>query len=122
MSAPLAARPADLLADARAIVAREGVAVGVWPRAGSLLARQALETALDAFWRGRELGLDRASTHAQLLCLPTYVGPDAAREASWAWWSLTRACHYHPYELPPTAAELEPLFAAVERVLVRLAR
>lgn len=60
--------------------------------------------------------------HAQLLCLPTYLGAEPARETSWTWWSLTRACHHHPYELPPTGAELELLFGSVERVLSRLER
>ncbi len=111
----------ELLEEARRLAAREGVAVGIWPRAASLLARQALEEALDRFWRDRALALDGASTHAQLLCLPSYAGRQVADETSWAWWSLTRACHHHPYELAPTATELEPLFATVERLVARLA-
>ncbi len=116
------ADPRELLSDARALTAARGVAVGVWPRAAALLARQALEGALDGFWQRRDLGLDDTSTHAQLLCLPTYLGAAPAREASWTWWSLTRACHHHPYELPPTSAELELLFATVDQLLTTLER
>ena len=45
---------------------------------------------------------------AQLAALPVYLrDPDLAGRVSYSWWALTRASHYHHYELPPTAAELE---------------
>jgi hypothetical protein len=37
-----------------------------------------------------------------------------------AWAALTHACHYHPYELPPTAEELERWLDAVEAVITEL--
>jgi hypothetical protein len=81
---------------------------GLWPRAAALLGRQALEEALDEFWSQNAPGMERASTTCQLLCLPAYL-PDRqlAGKAAHAWAALTRACHHHPYELPPTAEELD---------------
>jgi hypothetical protein len=50
----------------------------------------------------------------QLICLRSYLGdaPLAAR-AGHAWSALRRACHHHPYELAPTAFELDSWFAVV---------
>lgn len=83
---------------------------GIWPRASGLLARQALETALDDYWRRHAPGLERCSMRAQLLCLPSYLHGDGAdglaERTAYAWIRLSRACHQHVYELPPTAAEL----------------
>jgi hypothetical protein len=107
---------------ARELAGRSGVMAGVWPRAASLLARQSLEAAMADFWVRRGLDLGSTSTRAQLLCLPAYAGAETARQTSWTWWSLTRSCHYHPYELPPTTAELDGTFDAVDALLGRLAR
>lgn len=79
---------------------------GLWPRAAALLARQALETALDEFWRTKGLALDGCGTRPQLLCLREYVGAEMAGRVHEAWARLTHACHHHPYELAPTAADL----------------
>jgi hypothetical protein len=83
---------------------------GIWPRASGLLARQALETALDEYWRRHAPGLELCSMRAQLLCLPSYLHGDGAdrlaERTGYAWIRLSRACHQHVYELPPTAAEL----------------
>lgn len=79
---------------------------GVWPRAAALLARQALESALDDFWALEAPGVDKASTRAQLLCLRDYADEQTAERAAHAWYALTRACHHHAYDLPPTGAEL----------------
>jgi hypothetical protein len=83
---------------------------GIWPRASGLLARQALEIALDDYWRRHAPGLELCSMRAQLLCLPSYLHGDGAdgvaERTAYAWIRLSRACHQHVYELPPTAAEL----------------
>jgi hypothetical protein len=42
----------------------------------------------------------------QLICLPAYLEPRLARDASYTWAALSSACHYHQYDLAPTAAEL----------------
>ena len=94
---------------------------GIWPRAGALLARQALETALDDYWRQHAPGLERCSMRAQLLCLPSYLhgddGDDLAERTAYAWIRLSRACHQHAYELPPTAAELAGWIDIVDEVV-----
>jgi hypothetical protein len=41
---------------------------------------------------------------------------EAARDASYAWSALSRACHHHAYELPPTASELRALIDLTRRV------
>ena len=111
--------PESLLAAARELVEQpRGATTGLWPRAAALLARRALEDALDALWARRAPGLERASARAQLTCLPDYL-PDRelAAETAYAWAALSRACHHHAYELGPTAEELRAHFAAVERLL-----
>jgi hypothetical protein len=56
----------------------------------------------------------------QLLCLPGFLADhELAGRAAHAWSALTRACHHHPYELPPTAEELNRWFDAVEAVIKR---
>jgi len=42
---------------------------------------------------------------------------DLVGRAAHAWIALTHACHYHPYELPPTAEELDRWLDAVEAVI-----
>ncbi len=98
---------AEVVAAARNLMERtDPSTAGLWPRATALLARQALESALDDFWKVRE----QCSMKAQLLCLPYYLqapspksqADDLAQRVSYAWAGLSRACHQHPYELPPT--------------------
>lgn len=88
---------------------------GLWPRAAALLIRQALEEAVDAYWTARQLPLDSLPTQAQLVCL-RMMTPDGtpAAQLHEAWGSLSRACHHHPYELAPTAAELAAWIDVVE--------
>jgi hypothetical protein len=81
---------------------------GLWSRAASLLGRQALESALDDLWRGKRSGIEAANMRTQLLCLPSFLGDEEfAGRVAHSWGALTRACHQHPYELAPTAQELE---------------
>ena len=61
---------ADLLREARTLLDKPpSAAPGLWERAAVLLARQALEEALDGFWANRSPDLRQASMRAQLLCL-----------------------------------------------------
>ena len=90
---------------------------GCWARASALLARQSLETAMDDLWRKRSPLVRQCSTTAQLLVLPSYLrDQEAARDASYAWGALSRACHHHAYELAPTASELRSLIKLTRRV------
>lgn len=113
---------ADLLRAARSLMSAGATQLhGCWPRAVALLGRQALEGALDDMWAQRAPGVQQASRTAQLLCLSTYLeGPELVRGVRYAWHALSRACHHHAYELPPTAVELDGMLAATER-LVRVA-
>jgi hypothetical protein len=111
---------AALLTAAREILHRsDGATAGVWPRASALMARQSLEAALDDFWQSRAPAEARhcahVSTHAQLLCLRRYINDgDLAGRVAWAWSGLSRACHHHAYDMPPSATELEAWMAVVE--------
>ena len=95
---------------------------GIWPRATALLTRQALEAALDDLWRRRAPGLELCSARAQLLCLPSYLHGDEelAERVSYTWAGLSRACHQHPYELPPTSSELIGWIEVVEQLVAHL--
>ena len=93
--------PTETLAVAQQLLERpDARTAGLWPRAAALLARQALEETLDAFWRSRNLPLGGVPTRSQLICLGHYL------EDEHAWNSLNRACHHHAYEVAPTAEEL----------------
>ncbi len=101
--------PEELLAAARHLIERPDAATaGVWPRAAALLARQALEQAMASLWAAepQAAGLSESSMRSQLLCLTAYLDPDTATRAAYLAAALSRACHYHPYELAPTAPEL----------------
>ena len=107
-----------LTAKARGLAGRgEDAATGLWPRAAAALARQALELALRELWRHRAHGVEDCSMRAQLLCLGEYLrDEELAAAARQAWGALSRACHHHPYELPPAAGELRHWIGEVERL------
>ena len=108
--------------EARLLLQRaQGSYPGVWPRAVALLARQALELAVHEALRRRAPGAERASIRARMLCLPSYVSTATAHDAYFLWGTLSRACHQHPYELAPTAQELEDWLSGVEVVTERIA-
>jgi hypothetical protein len=98
----------EILASARQLLDRSSADTrGLWPRASVLLQRQALEVALKTYWSAKARGVEECSTRAQFLCLGTYLGNEpVARRAHQVWAALSRAAHFHPYELPPTRAEL----------------
>jgi hypothetical protein len=112
--------PADLLAAARDLLEPPALgSVGGWPRAVTLLTRQALETALDEFWAASPAtaGLAACSNKTQLTCLRAYLQPAIARQINYVWAALSSACHYHPYDLAPTAGELDGWIGAVTTLL-----
>jgi hypothetical protein len=110
--------PAELADAAERVLVDPGdVLFGCWARASALLTRQSLEAAMDLLWRTRAPLVVQCSMSAQLLVLPSYLrDQEAARDASYAWSALSRACHHHAYELPPTASELRSLIALTRRV------
>lgn len=94
---------------------------GRWPRISALLARQALEESLGRLWTSRAPGAESASYRGQLLCLREFLGDaELASRVSYTWSALSRACHYHAYELPPSVHELEDLFTTVEQLVQRV--
>ena len=91
--------------------------IGIWPRAAAILARQALETALDQFWLNVAPGVQDASARAQLICLAEYIAPELASRIRYTWYGLSVACHHHAYELPPTAEELRSWLSDITSLL-----
>ncbi|MBA3885552.1 MAG: hypothetical protein H0X67_07440 [Acidobacteria bacterium] len=98
----------ELLAESRRMLGRASSGTsGLWPRAAVLLARQSLEVALKTYWSAKAPGVEECSTRAQFLCLGMYVADEPlARRGALVWTALSRAAHFHPYELPPTHQEL----------------
>ncbi len=110
--------PEELLAGAdRLLGTATASTTGVWPRAVALLLRHALEEALRRYWQARKPQLAHCPPHAQALCLESYADPDTARRWSATWAGLSRACHYHGYELAPTQGELCAWRDDVDRVI-----
>jgi hypothetical protein len=110
--------PAEQLQWARHLLDHGGAATaGVWPRASALLARHALEQLLEEFWSPIAPSLVATrNVRAQLIALRGYAPVSAsASPVSAAYAGLCRGCHHHPYELPPTRAELDWLIGTVER-------
>ena len=118
MSATVEQTPTDLLLMALQLLrTSDNHTAGLWPRASALLARQALELKLRHLWCALAPGLEDASFRTQLLCLPEFLGnDDLAEQISLTWWALSRVCHYHPYELSPTVAELSGWFGTIQEL------
>lgn len=101
----------------------DAATAGVWPRASALLARHALEELLEEFWAVHSPPLVHANKRAQVVALRGY--PEVAASVTslrMAHGLLSAACHHHPYELPPTRAELDGLIATVEGFAVVVAK
>jgi hypothetical protein len=95
----------------------------LWPLAAANLTRQALEAGVDRVWTGPRAGMVDACQKAQMVCLPTFLGDRRlAGDVYTAWCALSNACHAHPYDLAPTAAELRDWTAVVERLLTTTSR
>lgn len=115
--------PTELLNAARETLDRTGgLVAALWPRAAAILARQALETALRELWMSRPdyEGLASCSMRSQLASLMEVVGPETGARANFVWSALSEACHYHPYELAPTAGELRHWIDEVEAVVLAI--
>ena len=112
--------PKELLDAARPILGHTGgLAPALWPRAAAILARHALESAVRDMWTSRPgyESLAQSSMRAQLISLIDIIDPSAAARASFVWSALSEACHYHPYELAPTAGELSHWIDEVEQIV-----
>lgn len=112
--------PAQLLAAAEQLLARPAKADLAWPRAAALLARQALEQSLDAYWQAKGMSLAQLATGPQLICLADYLDDRSLGErVRHAWGALSDACHHHAYELAPCAGELRGWIATVRELVHR---
>lgn len=96
-----------------------GMVPALWPRSAAILGRQALEGAVREIWQRHRDTWEMAerSMRSQLIGLPAVVEPDTAARIRFVWGALTEACHYHPYELAPTAGELAHWLDEVEEIL-----
>lgn len=114
--------PSELIAAARELLSDSTSGAGGWPRMAALLTRQALEKALNEFWETHPntSGLSRCTRKSQLTCLPFYLDPVTAREVTYLWAVLSEACHYHVYELAPTASELTRWIDTVSRLVAAM--
>ena len=65
-------------------------------------------------------GVEWLNMRTQLNCARLYLPAATASDLSYLWHSLSRATHYHPYELDPTRDELSTLLAQCERLLKEL--
>jgi len=111
----------DPLELAGIVVRREGpTLIGVWPRAAALLARQAVEDAMTRVLAVRAPGAERCANRPRLLCLREYVPDVLAERTAFLWATLSRACHHHPYELSPTADEINAWIAEAKSVVDEL--
>ena len=88
-----------------------------WERIAAFLIRTALESAVSQRWAGPVAEMRWAPISTQLICLPRYLDPDLARSVHATWAQLSTACHAHPYELPPTVAELHRWIDVVAQLL-----
>jgi hypothetical protein len=108
----------DLLAAAKGLVHSSGPALSaVRVRASALLARQVLEDAVGRYWLNRTPAMRDCPTSAQLRCVEVYSRDgSAAKCALHLWATLSRACHHHPYDLAPSAAEVLAVLHTLETV------
>jgi hypothetical protein len=79
------------MAAAMELITRPDAAIaGVWPRTAALLARQALEEAVDSHWTAKTetAPLCHASMRSQLICLPAYLDRGLAHQVAYTWAAL----------------------------------
>jgi len=83
-----------------------------------------MEQTVRTFWEALPdtAGLAFAAMRSQLICLPFYLDVATADQVTYTWAALSRACHYHPYELAPIATELTGWIDDVESLVTEIAR
>jgi hypothetical protein len=92
------------------------IPVGTWGRAVAVLARQAMERALDDFWRVADPSMvGIRNTRASFVCLRSVWPGDEAASAYYSWQLLSRACHYQSYDVEPSADEIAGLLDGAQR-------
>jgi hypothetical protein len=83
--------------------------------------RLALEDALRELWLRTHPAVADVSMRAQMISLRVFdsLDPSARARADHLWACLSRAGHYHSYELSPTAAELRGWHADVSDLVTQ---
>lgn len=115
----MAAEAKDVLASARAVLAGTlTVPPAQATRTAALLGRVALERLVTDDCSRIGLGT-RPTMRAKLICVRVLVDAERGRLASVAWAGLSNACHYHAYELAPTADEVAHLLDLIDRLKER---
>ena len=114
----------ELLREARALLDHPpSSAPDLWERAAVLLARQALEEALDRFWASRSPDLLQASMRAQLLCLGSLMNNERdAADVDQLWSALSDACHFDACAPVPSAEEIHVWLDEAARLCAILER
>lgn len=113
--------PTTCLAAADALLAPAATtAAGARNRAAAFLLRMALEEALRRYWDRVCPDINRCGAHMRSLCLEFYGGAGISGPWSACWNALSRACHYHGYDLTPSAVELRARRAEAAEIVERL--
>ena len=112
----------QLLTLARALM-RCSRSVGGGPRAGCLIARQALEFVVDASLERHQMGYPRAPMRTKLICLDHAFAdnPVIPFRIAMLWSQLSSACHHHAYELDPSPHATEAMIEDIARLITALA-
>ena len=114
--------PDALLSEAQELSTSPDRQRGVWPRTTAFLLWLALERTVQGVYQRNGVDVGEATLSAQLLALPRYVDEDLAEQAAARWAALSRACHQHPYDLPPSGLELAEAGKDVQRLVEQLGR
>lgn len=111
--------PRELLAAARELVeAPCQVTEGIWSKAATILARQALESRVAEVLIERAPGSQAARFDAQLIVLiEVHADRDLAVRVRYTWSALSAASHEQGDELPPTADQLRGWIAVVHELI-----
>jgi hypothetical protein len=84
-------------------------------RIAAVLARSALEDIVVSVCGDHGVDVGETTMRVQLATLVALSEPRAG-DLAMAWWSLSRACHQHAYEIAPNHAEVADLVARVRHV------
>ena len=101
---------ARLLLDGGVALSNQSIRAACW------LARLALEDAVRQALVAKNLDPGDASMRSLISCLESAYSddrPDLVIHAEYAWAGLSRAAHYHAFELSPTLSEARNLLALV---------
>ncbi len=107
------------LANARQILNADGGHTHGRARGACLIARQALESAVEKYIEAAYGKINQPSFTTQLIVIEQMSLDDPIRHAlarriAWTWSALSSACHAHGYPLEPTHGEVERWIQTIE--------